>query len=315
MEYGDEAPEYGPVVRQYDLIKTRVHALLDAPNLQNRPVLVVQIFFALAILTNTCAIVLYTVPSIGGRYGSILDPVIGVCLIIFTLEYLLRLWSCTIARDLKGMILDRIRYALRLFQLVDLISIMPALFPFFFPRHLALLRTFLIVSIFKMGRYAHYSSSLDQLKRVLLRKREIFGIMIFFLIFVVLFSSTIVYLVENPAQPDKFSSIPAAMWWAMMTVTTVGYGDIYPVTLFGKIIGSLMTLVGVLVLALPSAILATGFIEEREKERSTVQNTDLTQVHRDLTQRFSDLHGRGSLSDEELEECRLLIGALRPKKE
>jgi voltage-gated potassium channel len=138
--------------------------------------------------------------------------------------------------------------------------------------------------------------------RVLLHKQEIFAIMLFFLVFVVLFSSTIMYLIEYPAQPDKFSSIPAAMWWSIMTVTTVGYGDIVPVTPLGKLIGSVITLAGVLVLALPSAILATGFIEEREKSREEYTSPEKIIIHGDLVRHFTNMHDKGILPDQEYEK-------------
>ncbi len=273
-----------------------------------------QVVIASAIIINTIGIILFTVRSISERYDYLLNPVIALCLIIFTVEYLLRIWSCTFARDPKGMVMDRFKYALHIYQIVDLISITPALFPFIFPRHLALLRTFRIVSIFKLGRYSRYMKSLDLLKRVLFRKREVFGIMLFFLIFVILFSSTIMYLVENPSQPDKFSSIPAAMWWAVMTVTTVGYGDIIPVTPLGKVIGSVVTLTGVLVLALPSAILATGFIEEREKQNLRYSDPSSLSVQTELLRRFAVLHDQDVLSDQEYEEYSLMVKSLADSK-
>jgi voltage-gated potassium channel len=300
--------------RRYDQVKDRIHTLLDEPDRGDRIAVLVQVIIAGAIILNTIAIILFTVRPLSEQYSYFLNPVIAFCLLIFTAEYVLRIWSCTCARDLKGMVFDRIRYALHLYQIVDLISIVPALFPFLFPRHLALLRTLRIISIFKMGRYSRYLNSLNQLKQVLFRKREVFGIMLFFLVFVILFSSTIIYLVENPAQPDTFSSIPAAMWWAIMTVTTVGYGDMIPITPLGKIIGCVMTLTGVLVLALPSAILAAGFIEEREKARVLSSNPSLPAVQTILLTRFEDLHKKGFLSDLEFEEYEMMIKSLDDKK-
>lgn len=286
----------------YNQVKLRVHTLLDEPDPHDPVAIIIQVIIAGAILINTGAIILFTVHSINVGFEFLLNPVISICISIFTIEYLLRLWSCTIARDMKGMVRDRIRYALHLYQIIDLVSIIPFLFPYVFPRHLTLLRTFRIVSIFKLARYSRYSKSLDQLKRVLLRKREVFVILIFFLIFVVLFSSTIMYVIEYPVQPDKFSSIPAAMWWSVMTVTTVGYGDMVPVTPLGKLIGSLFTVTGVLVLALPSAILATGFIEEREKEKSSNRNPAQVTAYSDMVRLLGTHHERGVITDQEYAE-------------
>lgn len=291
---------------RYDLVKHRIHNLLDEPNRIDRWAVLVQAVIAASIIINTLAIVLFTVPSINDRYECLLTPIITICVGIFTIEYLLRLWSCTSARLMKDRIRDRVRYALGLYQIIDLISIVPFLIPSVAPRHLALVRTLRIVSIFKLGRYSRYSSSLDQLTRVLLRKQEIFGIMIFFLVFIVLFSSTIMYLVEHPVQPDKFSSIPAAMWWAIMTVTTVGYGDIIPVTPLGKIIGSVCTVTGVLVLALPSAILATGFIEEREKEKRE-RMSDRKSACGNLIRLLAEHRDQGKITEQEYEAYLVII--------
>jgi voltage-gated potassium channel len=129
---------------------------------------------------------------------------------------------------------------------------------------------------------------------------------LFFLIFEILFSSTIMYVVENAAQPDKFSSIPADMWWAVMTVTTVGYGDIYPITPLGQTIAGLVTIGGVLLLALPSAILAAGFMEERQKDQTSHELTD-TESWILLLERVGTLKERGLIIKEEFEEYKALI--------
>ncbi len=288
-------------VSRYDLVKLRVHTLLDEPDLHDRVAVLIQLVIAGAILINTMAIIIFTVHSIAIPNEYILTPIITLCISVFTIEYVLRLWSCTTARDWKGKIHDRVRYALHLYQIIDLISIIPFFFPYAFPRHLTLIRTFRIVSIFKLARYSRYSKSLDQLWRVLFHKREVFVIMIFFLIFVVLFSSTLLYLIEYPVQPDKFSSIPAAMWWAMMTVTTVGYGDMVPVTPLGKFIGSLFTVAGVLVLALPSAILATGFIEEREKVKTRATDSAQLRAYAEMVQMLNTHREKGIITDQEYE--------------
>ncbi len=297
---------------RYDLVKARVHSILDNPSKADHFAFTIQLLIAGVIVVNTLAIILFTVPSLGIRYRFFLDPLINTCLVIFTLEYLLRIWACSSSKTLKGKVFERFRYALHLYQIIDLISIIPLFLPFLFPRHLFLLRTVRIISIFKLGRYSGYLRSLDLLKRVLFRKREIFGIILFFLVFIILFSSTILYLVEFPVQPDKFSSIPAAMWWSVMTVTTVGYGDIIPVTPLGKVIAALFTLLGVLVLAVPSAILASGFIEERSRDQATDQGAEVAEEK--ILQIFEKMHNQGQITDTEREEYTSLVSLLRSKR-
>ncbi|HUU74909.1 MAG TPA: ion transporter [Methanoregulaceae archaeon] len=292
-----------------DQAKFRVQAILENPPEGDRIARFTHVFLALVVIVNTIAVVIFTIPSVEASYSPTLNLIITFCLLVFTIEYLLRLWSCTHAQTLVGRMSERLRYATSFYLIIDLVSIIPLFFPFFFPTDFALLRGFRLLSIFKLGRYARRSTSLALLRRVIIKKREIFTIMIFFLVFVILFSSTIMYLVENHAQPDKFSSIPAAIWWAMMTVTTVGYGDIYPITPLGQTIGSLVTLAGVLLLALPSAILATGFIEERQKNHEdrmgTLAENTLSQL-----ERAADLKNKGVITDEEYRElkARLLSG-------
>jgi voltage-gated potassium channel len=297
-------------------VKSRVHRILEDPPEGDRAALCVQVTLGLVVILNTIAVVIFTIPSVEASWTTPLNLVITFCLVVFAAEYFLRIWSCTDAATWRERMADRFRHATSFYLIIDLLSIVPLLFPIFFPTDFALLRGFRLISIFKLGRYARKSRSLALLKRVMMKKREIFTLMVFFLVFVILFSATVMYLVENPAQPDKFSSIPAAIWWAMMTVTTVGYGDIYPITPLGQTIGSLITLAGVLLLALPSAILASGFIEERQKNRESVHGEMAEQMLAQL-ERAADLREKGLLTEEEYRELkvRIIYGSGREEKD
>jgi voltage-gated potassium channel len=287
-----------------DLLKRKVNEVLDHPQMGDSRAIAIQAFLAATIVINTIAVIIITIPDIRPLYFTFLNLIITICLGIFAIEYFLRLWSCTVADTLQKRTFERLKYALHFYLIIDLVSIIPIFFPFLFPSHIALLRLVRLVSIFKLGRYTRYSKSLALFRRVLIRKQEIFAIMLFFLVFVILFSSTMLYLVENPVQPDSFSSIPAAMWWAVMTVTTVGYGDIIPVTPLGRILAGLFTLVGVLVLALPSAILASGFMEEREKEREQFAFLE----KKSILEKITRLYEEGKIDREDFNEFRDLLG-------
>jgi voltage-gated potassium channel len=291
---------------RYDRIKTRVNTILNTYPNQERTARAVRYFLAVFILTNTIAVVISTIPDLPLPFRHLLFTIISVCLTIFAIEYILRLWSCTHNPTFLGRTKERLRYATGIYMIIDLISIIPIIFPFAFPRDYALLHIFRLLSIFKLVRYTRHSEALELLQRVVFKKREIISFLVIFLVFEVLFSSTIMYLVENAAQPDKFSSIPAAMWWAAMTVTTVGYGDIYPITPLGQSITSIVTIGGVLLLALPSAILASGFMEERQKEQ-TSQNHYGTEAGISLLERVGALKERGLITEGEFEEYKALI--------
>lgn len=289
-------------------LKNRISEILEhSPgSWRNRTAMKVQISLAFVILLNTFLVIIYTVPWIEKKYWLLINILFTGCVLVFAAEYVLRLWSCTDAPTLRERTAERLRHATEFYMIIDLISIVPLFFPVLFPQDLAMMKTFRLLSVFKLGRYARYSDSLAQLKRVIVKKREIFSIMLYFLIFVILFSATLMYLVENSAQPDEFSSIPAAMWWAVITVTTVGYGNIIPVTPLGQILASIMILAGVLLLALPSAILASGFIEERQKGHE--KSDPFSSVNEiELLERLAALKESGHIAKDEFDSLKRLI--------
>jgi len=290
----------------YDRVKTRVNLILNTYPNEDRSAWGVKYFLAIFILANTVAVVLSTISDLPPPVRNLIFTIISISLTIFTIEYILRLWSCTHSPTFLGRVNDRLHYATGIYMIIDLISIIPIVFPFVFPQDYALLHIFRLLSIFKLVRYTRHNDALQLLGRVVFKKREIISILVIFLVFEILFSSTIMYLVENAAQPDKFSSIPAAMWWAAMTVTTVGYGDIYPITPLGQTITSMVTIGGVLLLALPSAILASGFMEERQKEQRSHEHLE-TETGISLLERVGNLKERGLITEEEFQEYKTLI--------
>jgi voltage-gated potassium channel len=121
------------------------------------------------------------------------------------------------------------------------------------------------VRVLKIGRY---SQALDRLKRVYSARRADLGVVVGGVVVLLVLVSSLMYHVENSAQPDKFSSIPAAMWWGISTLTTVGYGDMAPITPLGKLLGGVVQLLGIALFALPAAILAAGYEEEIQRRRA-----------------------------------------------
>ena len=289
-------------------LKSRIYQILEhTPGRRgDHTAVLVQFSLATVILLNTFFVIIYTMPSVEEDYWLPINLVFTFCLLVFAAEYVLRLWSCTDAPTLKERTADRLRYATGFFMIIDLISIIPLIFPVLFPQDFAMLKTFRLLSVFKLGRYARYSEPLALLKRVIIKKREIFSIMLSILVFLILFSATLMYLVENKAQPEQFSSIPAAMWWAVITVTTVGYGNIVPITPAGQILASVMILGGVLLLALPSAILAAGFIEEKQKNQEDPESL-LSVTEIELLERLAVLKESGHIARDEFELLRQYI--------
>ncbi len=182
---------------------------------------------------------------------------------IFTAEYLLRMWAAPEDPEHSHPVWGRIHYILSPLSLIDLFAILPFYLPFL-GIDLRFLRLLRLLRIFKLARY---SSALQTIGRIFWLKRNELLLTLFSTLVLLVFSSSIVYHVENEAQPEAFSSIPAAMWWGVATVTTVGYGDIYPATPFGKLFTALIAILGIGLFALPTGILAGGFAEELQARK------------------------------------------------
>jgi voltage-gated potassium channel len=288
-------------------LRVRVHEILDEPHISDKAAKYVQILIFSFIFLNTIAIVLISIPDVRRSMGTSLLALMNLSLGVFAIEYGLRIWSCTSASSYSRRLSERLRYATQPLLIIDLLTILPIFTPFLVTRHILALRALRLLAVFRLLRFSKYSESVHLLRSVLLKKKEIIGIFGIVLIYLILFGSTLLFLVENEAQPEAFSSIPAAMWCVIMTVTTVGYGDIYPITALGKTITACITLTGVLLLALPSAILAAGFIEERARHigpgsRSHTHITFRPDEVVDLLERLVKLKEMGHLTQEEFEK-------------
>jgi len=248
-------------------LKFRVYDILVETDDDETIDRVVAVFLMLLILLNAAAVVLETVDDLNARYGSIFNAIEIVSIVIFSIEYLLRLWIAPLdpryAKPFRG----RIRYIFSLMAMVDLLAILPAFLPLIFAvdlRIVRFLRIFRLFRLFKMSRYVESLNSLDDVIRAKKEELLVTVVMIFILL---LFSSSLMYIIETEAQPDKFPDIPSAMWWGVATLTTVGYGDVFPITPLGKLIGGFIAFLGIGMFALPTGILASGFADEIKKKR------------------------------------------------
>ena len=222
----------------------------------------------LLIALNVIFIVASTEASINSRFHVFFQRFEIFSLIIFTIEYLLRVWVSVerSSKDLKHPFLGRIRYIFQPMALVDLLAILPSFFILFgvFGNELLILRALRLVRIFKLTRY---SRSMELLITVLKQEAETMISAIFVLTITIIISATGIYLVEGDVQPEAFGSIPRALWWATVTLTTVGYGDVVPITAMGRALGIVIVITGIGMAALPAGILASGFTSEISRRR------------------------------------------------
>lgn len=230
----------------------------------------INIFLTIIISLNAIAIIIDTVPSIQHQYHRFLLDFEFFSVIVFTLEYILRLWSCVEEDGYSHPIKGRLKFIFSVWGMIDLLSILPFYVSFFltdlgFIRILRLLR---MIRLFRVSRYFH---ALKVIQNVIREKREELILSFVFVFFVLIISSSIVYYVEHDIQPDKFSSIPESMWWGVNAMTTVGYGDLRPITPIGKILGGLIAILGVALFALPTGILASGFAEHIRGNKKNIK--------------------------------------------
>lgn len=251
------------VCMRHKSLRLRVYEILNVGESGDRLSRFVDIFLIILILTNVLAVILGTVPSLGQRYGQSFAVFESFSVAVFTIEYLLRIWSSTSDPAYKDSFLGRVRFAMRPSMVIDLLAIAPYYLTFVVVdlRVLRALRLLRILRIVKLGRY---SRAMQTLGRVLAQKKEELVVTLSAMIILLVISSSLMYFAEREAQPEVFSSIPAAMWWGVATLTTVGYGDVYPITWLGRVMAAVVAVLGIGMFALPAGILGAGFLEALE---------------------------------------------------
>ncbi|MDD1676840.1 MAG: ion transporter [Methanomicrobiales archaeon] len=246
-------------------MRKRLHEILENVSPHDRAIHIFDVFMITLITLNVLVVTIETIPGLHETYLLAFTIFDIFSVIVFTIEYILRLWVITVSPAYQRPVLGRLRYAITPLALVDLIAIAPFYIPLLLPMHLIdlrFLRILRLVRIFRIFKLSRYSEAVKTLERVLYNKKEELAATFFILILLLIFSSSLIYYAEHDAQPEKFSSIPDAMWWGVITLATVGYGDVYPVTVAGKIIGGFVAIIGIGLFALPAGIFASGFAEE-----------------------------------------------------
>ena len=249
-------------------IKERLYEILEIAAVGDITSKFFDIFIITLITLNVVAVILATVERLDSQYQYYFRIFEIFSVSIFTIEYLLRLWVCTINRNFRNSITGRIKYTFTPFAIIDLLAILPFYLPMIIPLDLRFVRAVRFFRLFRLFKLGRYSKALLLLKKVLKEKKEELILVIFVVFLLLIIFSSLMYFIEKEAQPEAFSSIPEAMWWGIITLTTVGYGDVYPITPLGKILGALIAFLGIGMFALPAGILGSGLVEvARKKEK------------------------------------------------
>ncbi len=223
----------------------------------------IKFIYALIIL-NIVALILESYEELNVKYNSVFYIFEVFSVAIFTVEYIIRIWVSDKTKEDKR---ERLNFAFSTLGIIDLIAIIPFYLPFIFPfdlRIVRILRLFRLLRIFKLSRY---SNSLKTMKYIFKETKSELSMTLFVIFVLMILSSTLMYYIEHDVQPEKFANIGEALWWSVITLTTVGYGDVYPITGLGKLLSGFIALIGIGFVALPTGIISSAFIEKIQAEK------------------------------------------------
>ncbi len=242
-------------------LRRRIYMVLEQGSVGERASVVVARFLVALILINLVAVVLESVPDIEARYARIFSLIEAVSLVVFTIEYGLRIWCAVDYGQHRHLspARARLKYMLSPAGIVDLVAVLPFWLALIWPVELRVVLVFRILRFFKIARY---SPAMRSLLDVLYRERRaLFGCVVITMS-TALVCAALMHLAEGKVQPDKLGTIPDALWWAIVTLGTIGYGDVVPLTPLGKLIATATIFLGIIMIALPVGIIATAFAEQ-----------------------------------------------------
>jgi voltage-gated potassium channel len=248
-------------------VKRRIYSVLEHSDERSLVGRAINLFIVALIILNVAAVMLDTVQGIATQYAGVLWNFEIFSVAIFSVEYIARVWACNTDKKYAGIIKGRLQYMASPMAIVDLLAILPFYIPFIIPFDLRVLRVLRLIRLIRIFKLARYNESLSMMKKILEEKKEDLSITLFMGLIVLILASTTMYYAEHDAQPDKFSSIPETLYWGVITLATIGYGDMYPVTLLGKFFGAMIAVTGIGMFAIPTGIIGSGFIEELQKKR------------------------------------------------
>jgi voltage-gated potassium channel len=267
----------------YERIQKRTSELLSKGSVSDKPSQYVDMILFILIILNITAV-----------YKDAFNIFELFSVIIFSFEYLLRVWSSPSRHDLgnSSSLIKRLKYIFSFTGMIDFLAVIPSILPYFFGG--VDLRWLRVLRLLRLLKISNYSSALEDFFSAIKDDWRSFSAALYLMMIALFLSSALMYIAEHDVQPDKFSSIPETMWWGLITLTTVGYGDVSPMTPLGKIIGALTAIMGVCTVALLTGIVASAFANQRA-QRTAILEAEINQA-------LSD----GIITDEEAEKIEKL---------
>ena len=232
----------------------------------------------LTILINVTVSILYTFDYFELHYGALLHTLEAVTVAFFAVDYVLRIWTAPLLFPQERSPVAVRKYMTSFWGIIDLISFLPFYIPLF-PEGGAVFRLFRVVRIFRLFRVNKYSDSLGAITAVLKSKKQQLMSSVFIILVLMLSASLCLYSVEHDAQPEVFRNALSGIWWACSALLTVGYGDMYPITVAGKILAMVITFLGVGMVAIPTGIISAGFVEQFQRIREREEEAGEVDFH------------------------------------
>ncbi len=249
--------------------KKNVFLLFDEEKGNKKGDVFVEYFISTLILLNIVCIFLESYKSIKAEYKDLFYTFEAFSIAIFSIEYLIRIWIADLNFPKLSPTKARLKYIFSFLGLIDLASILPFYLPYFFKIDLRVVRILRLLRLLRLLKLNRHSKSLKVIGKVLKNTKSDILVTIFMVFILLILASTLMYSIENDAQPEAFENIGQALWWAIATLTTVGYGDIYPITGLGKFLSGIIALLGIGIVALPTGIISSAYIEEVQKQKKT----------------------------------------------
>ncbi len=229
-------------------------------------------FIVSLILLSLISIILESVEQINEQYGLLLSLFNNITIVVFSLEYFARIYISDLTHPSNSRFHSALKFICSPFGIIDLLAILPFYLPMFIPIDLRFSRTLRIMRFLRVLKLNRYNSSLSLIWTVIKEKKNELLMTGFITFVVLLMASFLMYAIEGQQQPEAFPNIFAAFWWAVATLTTIGYGDIYPITALGKLISGVIAVLGIGLVALPTGLISVGFmtkVEEKHKKEDT----------------------------------------------
>jgi len=277
-------------------VRDRLQEILEKGRADDAVSRVCDYFLSILIVLNLISICLESIASIQATYGDFFYAFELFSLVVFTIEYVLRIWVAASNYAIsRSVIVRRMKYIFSVTGMIDLIAILPGILQFV---GVGLdLRWLRIMRLIRLLKISHYSSAFDDLFEVLIEERKPLAATLYLLLVAIFFSSACLYLIEGDVQP-AFVSIPESMWWSVVTLTTVGYGDVSPITPLGKFLGALTSIIGVLTVAMMTGIVSSAFTSKLASKREALKY--------EIAEALDD----GIITNEEMEEIEAIARSM-----